>query len=326
MGAALHRYRTAAVSLLAVQLTVTHAQESYPARLIRLIVPSSPGGGTDTSARIIAPKLSEILGQQVVVDNRAGAAGMIGTEAVAKAAPDGYTLLMGQSTMTIVPSTYKSIRFDPVRDFAPISMVVVVPQLLVGHVSLPPRNVQELIALAKARPGQLDYAAGGFGGNPHMSMELFLSMAGIKITYVPFKSGNAGIMEALSGRVPLMMSNPLVSLPHVKAGRFRAYGVTSARRASAVPEIPTLAEGGVPGYEAVQWFSVLAPAGTPREIVARLHRDLLQVMQDDETKKRFSADGGEPTFSKTPEEFSALIRAEVAKWAKVAKAANIERQ
>ncbi len=326
LGAALHSCSIAVVSLLAAQLTAAHAQEAYPARLIRLIVPSSPGGGTDASARIIAPRLAELLGQQLVVENRAGAAAMLGTEAVAKAAPDGYTLLMGQSTMTIVPSTYKTIRFDPLRDFAPISLVVIVPQLLVGHMSLPPKNVKELIALARARPGQLDYAAGGYGGNPHMSMELFIAMAGIKLTYVPFKSGNAGIMEALSGRIPLMMSSPLVALPHVKAARFRAYGVTSARRASGVPEIPTLAEGGVPGYEAVQWFGVLAPAGTPRDIVIRLHRDLLHVMQAEDTKKRFIADGGEPAFSKTPEEFAAHLRDEVAKWAKVTKAANIERQ
>jgi tripartite-type tricarboxylate transporter receptor subunit TctC len=309
---------------LAVSMTVAHAQEAYPTRAVRLIVPSAPGGGTDTSARLIAPRLAALLGQQVVVDNRAGAAAMLGTESVARATPDGYTLLMGLSTMTIVPSTYKKVPFDPVKDFAPISMVVVVPQLLVGHLSLPAKNVKELIALAKAHPGQLDYAAGGYGANPHMSMALFLMMTGTNMTYVPYKTGNAGLMDALAGRVPLMMSNLLVALPHVKTGRFRAYGVTSGKRASGVPDLPTLAEGGVPGYEAVQWFGVLAPAATPREIVMRLHRDLIQVMQDEETRKRFIADGGEPAYSKSPEEFSALIRSERVKWAKVAKAAKIE--
>ena len=324
MAAALHWYRTAAVSLLAAQLTAAHAQESYPTRLIRLIVPSSPGGGTDMSARIIAPKLSELLGQQVVVDNRAGAAAMIGTEAVAKAAPDGYTLLMGQSTMTIVPSTYKSIRFDPVRDFAPISMVVVVPQLLVGHVSLPPRNVQELIALAKARPGQLDYAAGGYGGNPHMCMELFLSMAGVKITYVPYKSGNAGIMDVIAGQVPVMMAGVLSAMPHVRNGRLRAYGVTTAQRFASVPDIPTIAEAGVPGYEATQWFGVLAPADTPRDIIARLHGELSRALKEPEVRKRFVADGSDTAISGSPEEFAAYIRADEAKWAKVVKEAGLK--
>ena len=317
---------TVAVSLGIAQCGAAQAQETYPSRLIRLIVPSSPGGGTDAAARIIAPRLSELLGQQVVVDYRAGASGMVGAEFVSKAPADGYTLLMGQSTMTITPSTFKSVRFDPVKDFAPISMVVVTPQLLSSHTSLPAKNLRELIALAKARPGQLDYAAGGYGGNPHMSMELFLSMAGVKITYVPFKSGNAGIMETLSGRIPVMMGNVSIAQPHIMTGKLRAYGVTSARRASAYPEIPTLAEAGVAGYEAVQWFSLLAPAGTPREVISRLHRETLVVMQDETIRKRFIADGGEPGFSKTPDEFGALIRSEMVKWAKVAKFANIERQ
>lgn len=314
---------------LASQVLATgtaHAQDSHPSRAVRLIVPSSPGGGTDTTARMLAPKLTALLGQQVVVENRAGAAAVLGTESVARSAPDGYTLLMGQSTMTIVPSTYKKVRFDPIKDFAPVSMAVVVPQLLVGHPSLPPRTTHELIAFAKSRPGQLDYAAGGYGGNPHMSMALFVFMAGVEINYVPYKSGNAGLIDVLAGRVPLMMSNALVSLPHVRNARLRAYGITSARRAGALPEIPTLAEGGVTGYEAVQWFAVLAPAGTPGEIVGRLHRAVSQAVQDEEFRARVAADGGEATFSKTPEELHALMRSELAKWAKTAKAARIEPQ
>jgi len=318
--------RLAGAALMTMTMCTAHAQDAYPSRPIRLVVPSSPGGGTDASARIIAPKLSVPLGQQVVIEYRAGAAAMIGTEAVARSAPDGYTLLIGQSTMTIVPSVYRKVRFDPIRDFAPISAVAIVPLLLVGHPSLPAKNVKELIALAKARPGQIDYVAGGYGGNSHLAMEHLLMSAGMKMTFVPYKSGNAGITDALSGRVPVMLSNVLVSLPHVRSGRFRAYGVSSARRAAEVPDIPTIAQAGVPGYEAVQWFGILAPAGTSREIVARLHRDLVQVMQDDETKRRFAADGADPTFSKSPEEFSAFMRAELAKWAKVVKAANIEQQ
>jgi tripartite-type tricarboxylate transporter receptor subunit TctC len=301
-----------------------HAQDAYPTRAIRLIVPSSPGGGTDASARIISSRLSTLLGQQVVIDYRPGAAAMIGTEAVARAAPDGYTLLIAQSTMTIVPSVYRKIRFDPVKDFAPISRVAIVPLLMVGHPSLPARTVKELLALAKARPGEIDYAAGAYGGNSHLAMEHFLITAGVKMNYVPYKSGNAGLTDALSGRVPVMLSNMLVCLPHVRSGRFRAFGVTSAKRASEVADIPTLSEGGVPGYEAVQWFGILAPAATPRDIVAHLHRDLVRVMQEEDIRRRFRADGAEPTFSATPEDFAALIRSEIARWAKVARSAKIE--
>jgi tripartite-type tricarboxylate transporter receptor subunit TctC len=302
------------------------AQETYPARPIRLVVPSSPGGGTDASARIVSPRLSERLGQQVVIEYRPGAAAMIGTEAVARAAPDGYTLLIAQSTMTIVPSVYKKVRFDPVKDFAPISLVAAVPLLLVGHPSLPARNVKELIALAKARPGELDYAAGAYGGNSHLCMEHLLSMAGIRMTFVPYKSGNAGLTDALSGRVPVMMSNVLVALPHVRNGRFRAYGLTSAKRTEAAPDLPTIAEGGVPGYDVGQWFGILAPAGASRDVVVRIHRELVQVLQEDDTRRRFIADGGEPAPSRTPDEFAALIRAEVVRWAQVVKSAKIEQQ
>ena len=212
------------------------------------------------------------------------------------------------------------------KDFAPISQVAVVPLLMVGHPSLPVRTVKELIALAKSRPGEVDYAAGAYGGNSHLAMEHFLMTAGVRMTYVPYKSGNAGLVDALSGRVPVMLSNMLVSLPHVRAGRFRAFGVTSRARASEVPDIPTIAEAGVAGYEAVQWFGILAPAGTPREIIARLHRELVQAMQDEEIRKRFRADGADPVFSRAPEDFAALIRSELARWAKVARAAKIEPQ
>jgi tripartite-type tricarboxylate transporter receptor subunit TctC len=205
-------------------------------------------------------------------------------------------------------------------------MVAVVPLLLVGHPSLPAKNMKELIALAKARPGEIDYAAGAYGGNSHMAMEHLLHVAGVRMTYVPYKSGNAGLIDALAGRVPVMLSNSLVSLPHVRAGRFRPYGVTSRTRAPEMPDIPPIAEAGVPGYEAVQWFGILAPAATPRDIVMRVHRELLRIMQEDDTRKRFMADGADPVFSKTPEEFAGVIRTELAKWAQVAKAARIEPQ
>jgi len=317
------RLVTAAAFALGAGVAV--AQDSYPTKPIRLVVPSSPGGGTDTTARAIAPKLTERLGQQIVVENRPGAAAMIGTEYVARSAPDGYTIVLAQSTITIVPSIYKKIRFDPIRDFEPITNVVVVPQVLVGHPSLPVRNAKELVAFAKANPGKLDYAAGGYGGNPHLSMVLFLSMSGTSMNYVPYKSGNAGLSEALGGEVPLMMGNILAVLPHVKGGKLRAYGVTSAKRANAAPEIPSLAEAAaVPGYEALQWFGLLAPAGTPRPIVERLHREALRVIELPDIQKFFATTGGDPQPSATPDAFAALMRAEMAKWAKVVKQAGLK--
>jgi len=317
------RLVTAAAFALGAGVAV--AQDSYPTKPIRLVVPSSPGGGTDTTARAIAPKLTERLGQQIVVENRPGAAAMIGTEYVARSAPDGYTIVLAQSTITIVPSIYKKIRFDPIRDFEPITNVVVVPQVLVGHPSLPVRNAKELVAFAKANPGKLDYAAGGYGGNPHLSMVLFLSKSGTSMNYVPYKSGNAGLSEALGGEVPLMMGNILAVLPHVKGGKLRAYGVTSAKRANAAPEIPSLAEAAaVPGYEALQWFGLLAPAGTPRPIVERLHREALRVIELPDIQKFFATTGGDPQPSATPDAFAALMRAEMAKWAKVVKQAGLK--
>ena len=303
---------------------LAHAQEPYPNRPVRLIVPSSPGGGTDTSGRIIAQKLTDALGQQVVVENRPGAAAMIGAEAVARAAPDGYTLLIHNSTLSIYPAINGKTRVDPVRDLAPLSLVLVLPQVLVSHPSLPAQNLKELIAFIRARPGKLDYAGGGVGGNPHMSMELFLSMARLKVTYVPYKSGNAGLVDVLSGQVPLLMGSMLSAMPHVRTGKLRAYGVSGLRRTAGAPDIPTIAEAGVPGYEALQWFGLFAPAGTPKEIVHRLHAEITRAAQDPDIKKRFVSDGGDPQPSATPEAFANYIRADMAKWAKVVQEAGIK--
>ena len=300
------------------------AQGSYPTKPIRLIVPSAPGGGTDTSARIIAPKLSEYLGQQVVIDNRAGAGAIIGAEIASRAAPDGYTLLMGLSTYTINPAMVKKIPFDFARDFAPISVAVTLPNVLVSHPSLPVKTVKELIAFARARPGQLHFASAGLGTNPHLTMQLFLNMTGLKMIHVPYKGVGPALVDVVAGHVPMMTGNMLSAYPQVKSGRVRAYGVTSARRATGAPEIPTIAEAGVPGYEAVQWYGLLAPAGTPREIIVRLHGGMVRLLQEPALKQRVISDGAEPTPSTTPEEFGALIRAELVKWAKVVKDAGIE--
>jgi len=314
-----------ALNLFAVPM-VGLAQQDYPNRPIRLVVPSSPGGGTDTTARIISPKSGELLGQQIIVDNRPGASTIIGMEAVARSAPDGYMLLIGNSTMTIIPSTHKKLRVDPVKDFAAVSQLVELPQILVSHPSFPAKNVRELVAIAKRQPDQIDFAAGAYGGSGHMAMELFMHMADIKIHYVPYKSGNAGLADTLSGQVPLMMGSVLSALPHVRTGRLRAYGVTGPRRSAGTPEIPTLAEGGVPGYKAVQWFGIFAPTGTPQQIVNRIHGVLLQVLQDAEVRKQLVSGGADPEPSKSPAEFSEFVQAEVRQWAKVVKTAGIKQQ
>ena len=295
----------------------------YPDRPVRLIVPSPPGGGTDTSTRIIAPKLGEILGQQIVIDNRGGASGNIGAEAAARAAPDGYTLLAAIASLTSNPFVMKKVSYDLERDFAPISLTVTVPNVLVSHPALPVKNIKELIAFAKARPGQLQFASAGLGSAPHLMMELFLNLSGLKMIHVPYKGAGPALVDLVAGHVPLFAGNILNTLPHVRSGRVRAYGVTSARRSSAAPDIPTIAEGGLPGYEAVQWFGLLAPAGTPREIVARLHAAVVRALQDPAIRQRFVNDGADPMPSGSPEEFREFMRAEARKWSRVVKDAGI---
>lgn len=299
------------------------AQNNYPTRTVRLIVPSSPGGGTDISARILAPQLTQFLGQQVIVENRPGAGTMIGGEAVARAAPDGYTLLMGISTLAINPAMYKKVPYDALKDLAPISQAVALSNVLVIHPSLPPRNLKEFIAFAKARPGDLNFASAGKGTSPHLSMELFLVLAKLKMLHVPYKGSGPGVTDLIAGHVPVMMPNMLSAQPHIKSGRLRALGVTGGKRAPGADDIPTIAEAGVPGYEAVQWYGVLAPAGTPAEIIGKLHAGVVRAVQSPEVRKRLMNDGAEPVGS-SPAEFGAYIRAETEKWARVIKAAGID--
>jgi len=296
----------------------------YPERPVRLIVPSPPGGGTDASARMITPKLGEVLGQQIVIDNRGGASGNIGAEAASRAAPDGYTLLATIASHTSNPFLMKKVSFSLERDFAPVSLTVVVPNVLISHPSLPTRDLRELIAFARARPGQLNYASAGVGSIPHLMMELFIGMGRLKMIHVPYKGAGPGLSDVIAGHTPLMAANILSTLPHVRAGRVRAYGVTSAQRAAAASDIPTIAEAGLPGYEAVQWFGLLAPAGTPREIISRLHAAVVKTLEDRMVKKRFTDGGADPRPSATPEAFGEFIRAESRKWEKVIKAAGIK--
>jgi len=313
-----------ALSLVAlVALAPSVLAQSFPTKPIRVIVPSVAGGGTDITARTIAPKMSEILGQQVVVENRAGAAMIIGSEAVARAAPDGHTLLMGISTMTINPFVYKKLPYDTVRDFAPLSQIVSLPNVLVVHPSLPSKNVQDFVALAKARPGTLNYASAGVGSSLHLSMELLMLMTGMRLEHVPYKGSAPAVFDLLAGQVVALTGTMLTVIPYVRNGRLRALGVTSLKRSSVMPDIPTIAEAGVPGYESVQWYGLLAPGGTPREIIAKIHDAASRATQDPAARKRFLDDGAEP-LAGTPEQFAAVIRDDMAKWEKVVKAAGIK--
>ena len=300
------------------------ADAAYPDRPIRMIVPSTPGGGTDLAARMVMPKLSEFLGQQIVIDNRGGASGNIGAELGARAAPDGYTLTAAVASLTSNASLMKKVPFDIERDFAPIAMTVIVPNLLVSNPSLPAANVKELIAHIKSRPGQMQFASAGVGSMPHLMMEFFVSSAGLKMTHVPYKGAGPALVDIIAGHVPLMAANILSSLPHVRAGKLRAYGVTSAKRSPGAPEIPAIAEAGLPGYDAVTWFGVLAPTGTPRAIVTLLHTNVVRAVNDAGVRKRFVDDGADPSPSASPEAFAVLIRGEVRKWAKVIRDAGIQ--
>ncbi len=307
---------------LVLAATAATASAAWPEKPVRVIVPSAPGGGTDSSIRILAPRLSELLGQPVLVDNRAGASGNIGAEVVARAAPDGYTLLAAIASHTSNPAMMK-VSYDVLRDFAPVSMTVTVPNVLISTPSLPARNTKELVALARARPGDLQFASPGGGSNQHLTMELFLATTKARMLHVPYKGLGPALTDLIGGHVPLMMSNVLIALPHIRGGRVRAYGVTSLKRIASAPDIPTIAEGGVPGFEAVQWFGVFAPTGTPGETVRTLHGALVKALQDPAVRERFQRDGAEPTPSASPDAFAALVRSEVARWQKLVEAAGL---
>ena len=299
------------------------AQSGYPVKPVRVVVPSSAGGGTDIVARIIAPDLSKRLGQQVVIDNRPGAGTMIGIEVAAKSPPDGYTLLMGLSTLAINPALYQKVPYDPMRDFAPITEAVSSASIIVVHPSLPVKSVKELIAFARSLPGQINYASAGTGTYPHMTMELFLSMANLKMVHIPYKGTGPAMIDMLAGHTAVMAATILTGMPQIRAGRLRPLGITSAARSAVAPEIPTVAESGLPGFESVQWYGMLAPAKTPKEIITRLHLEVTRILQQPETRERFAGDGADPVGN-TPEEFARFIQSELVKWAKVARAAGIK--
>jgi len=316
------KWIAAAAAIAAVSLNAAAAD--YPTRAIRMVVPFPAGGTTDILARVAGQKITEALGQQVIIDNRGGAGGNIGTELVAKSPPDGYTLLTDPgSTLTINPHAYSRLGFDPVKDFAPITILAEVPNILEVHPSLPVKNVKELIALAKSKPGQINYASTGAGQSTHLSMELFKSMAGIDVNHIPYKGSAPALVDIIGGQVSLMFDNMPTSLPHVRAGKLRALAVSTARRSFALPQLPTVAESGLPGFEVSVWFAVLAPAATPRDIVQKLNAVLVKALQSPDVKQRLAEQGAAPVGN-TPEQFAATIQRDLAKWAKVVKEAKVK--
>jgi tripartite-type tricarboxylate transporter receptor subunit TctC len=319
-------FNAAVLALVCAALSAPTAAQKFPTKPIRIIVAYTPAGATDILARAIGQKMNDTWGQPVIVDNRPGANGNIGTELAARATPDGHTLVMGTAgTHGINPSLYRKLNWDAVKDFEPVSLVAMVPNILVVNNSLPVKNVKELIAYAKANPGKLNYGSPGNGSTAHLSMELFKTMTGTSLTHIPYK-GSAGVLaDVMGGQIALTMDNMPPYLPQVKAGKIRALAVSTAKRSPAVPDIPTIAEAGVPGYDSGAWFGLLAPAGTPKGIVNRLAAETQRILKLPDVHERIAALGAEPVGS-TPEQFAAHIKSEIAKWAKVIKEANVELQ
>ncbi len=297
--------------------------EAFPARPVRWIVPFPASGSIDLVGRVVSQKLFEIWGQQVVIDNRAGGGGRIGTGAAAIAAPDGYTQLFTLNTsLTIDRSLFKSLPYDPDKAFTPITIIASTSQLLVTNPAFPVKNVRELIALAKARPGEVNYGSSGAGGSLHLAMELFKSMAGIDIVHVPYKGGPPAATDLIAGQIELLFFNTPAALPYIKAGRLRALGVSTAKRSPLLPNVPTIAESGLPGFDTDVWFGLVAPAGTPAEIIAKTHRDVVHVVSLPDVRRQLLDIGAEPVIN-TPEEFAARIKKESGLWARVVQAAKI---
>jgi tripartite-type tricarboxylate transporter receptor subunit TctC len=301
------------------------AAESYPARPIRLIVPFTSGGGVDIVARILAQPMSESLGQPIVIDNRAGAGSAIGIAAAARSAPDGYTLIIVSSALTINPSIYKSLPYDPVADFAPISQTSVIPLVLVTHPSVPATSIKALVALAKSRGNGLSYATSGVGNSTHLAMELFNYLTKTRMVHVPYKSTSQKNMDVISGQVDIMFSAIPSAVPFLKDGRMRGLGVSSTRRSGAIPDVPTIGEAGVPGYDLVSWNGVLVPARTPADIVERLNREISKALGQASVRTLLASQGAEPASS-SPAELAAYIKTEMAKYAKIVAFAGIPKE
>jgi tripartite-type tricarboxylate transporter receptor subunit TctC len=321
-----HAMRLVATSMMLIAtLPAALAQANYPTQAVRVIVTTAPGAGLDTFSRLVARELTGRAGQQFFVENRPGAGTTIGSAVAARAKPDGYTLLLNTSAFASTPAIYEKIPYDALRDFAPITMGVSTPNLMVVHPSVPVKSVREMIALAKARADQGDpilYGSGGNGTNGHLAVALFESMAQIHMTHVPYRSGSLAVIDLIAGQVAMMTDSMSSVIPYVRAGKLRALGVSSARRAAAAPDIPTIAEAGVPGYESGQWYGLFAPAGTPQEIITWLYRETTAILHATSVKERLAVDGLEVVAS-SPDEFAAFIKAELTKWTKLVKAAGM---
>jgi tripartite-type tricarboxylate transporter receptor subunit TctC len=297
-------------------------QEAYPSKPVRLILPFPPGGGTDILGRLVAERLSARLGQPVVTDNRGGAGGNLGAEAAAHAAPDGYTLLLAATTLAISPSLYAKLSYDPLKDLAPISLVATVPNVMVTHPSVPASTLQEFIALAKAKPGEMNFGSGGSGTSNHLGGELFNMVAGVKLVHVPYKGVNLAMNDAMAGNIQLVLIGIPAAAPQIKAGKLRALAVLAPQRSAALPDVPTATEAGLPDLDVTTWYGLLAPAATPRAIIARLNAEIVHTMREPELNERLAAMAVDPVTS-TPEEFAVYIRQEAAKWGEVVRKAGL---
>lgn len=319
----MHRHRAILAGIALAAMSTLAGAQAWPAKPIRIVAPSTPGDAPDVIARLVADKLSVALGQQVVVENRPGAGGVVGSEAVAKSPPDGYTLIMGNAgSHGINAAVYSKLPYDIQRDFVPVSQVAVAPNVMVINPGVPANTVAEFIAYAKSQPGKLSYASGGNGSSAHMSMELFKSMAGVDIQHIPYKGSSPALTDLIGGQVVVFIGNMPPTVPHIKSGRLRALAVTTKARSALMPELPTISDAALPGFETVAWFGVLAPAGTPPEVVNRLSQEIGRIARSPEMREKLLAMGAEPVGG-TPEEFKAVIDRDIAKWKPLAQKVGI---
>jgi len=317
--------RPIAAALLISLLSPLAAAQDYPSRPIRMVVPFAPGGGTDISARILAEGMTQSLGQTIVIDNRPGAGSVLGCEIAAKSSPDGYTLLLGNISMAFNAALYKKLPFDTLRDFTPVSLVTDQPNILVAHPSLPAKTFKEFLALARSQPGKLTYGSAGLGAGTHLAMEMLMMSQKIDLVHVPYKGTGPALTALLGNQISAFFSTFASALPHVKGERLRAYAVTSVKRAPTLPEVPTVAENGVPGYEYSTWYGLLVPAGTPRAIVERLNKTTVAVLNNADYRQRLLAQGMDPIPS-TAAHYAAYLKSETQKWTQVVRAAKIPLQ
>ena len=313
---------TLALIAALAQITVAHSSEPYPTKPIRIIVPFAPGGGTDLTARLVGQRLSERFGQPVIIDNRPGAGTMLGTELTLKSAPDGYTLMIASASHAINPALYRKVNYDPIRDFAPVTLAISFPFVIAVHPAVPARNVKELIAHAKANPGRITYASSGTGSTNHLAGELFKSMAGIDLLHVPYKGGGPAMNDAIGGQVSMIFGTVLETMPQVRAGKLRGLAVSSGKRAAFAPDLPTAAEDGLPGYDVTGWYAFLAPAGIDRAVLARLNQEMTGALDYPAVKEKLLALGAEP-WPTSPQKAQAFIAGEVTRWSQLIRAARI---